>query len=123
MLPGGRVRRGEDPITTARREMHQELGIACRQWELTGCLAARSGYWRQSPTDSFRRHSTFYVQGEVETAAINPRRGELSDARWFEAGPLPDDRSDTLDVAVSAGWLDLRHQADASEPPERKLRL
>src|SRR3954463_5938324 len=29
MLPGGRVRRGEDAAATARREMAQELGVAC----------------------------------------------------------------------------------------------
>jgi hypothetical protein len=103
--------------------MHQELGIDLQQWEVTGCLAARAGYWRRSPTDGFRRHSTFYLQGEVETAVINPRRGELTDARWFEAGPLPEDRSDTLDTAASAGLLDLRREADASAAPERKLEL
>ena len=114
MLPGGRVRRGEDPVITARREMYQELGVCCQQWKLTGCLAARDGYRRRSLTDSFRRHTTFYIEGEVETADLDPRRGELSDARWFEAGAFPDDRSDSLDVAATAGWLGLRHQADSS---------
>lgn len=110
MLPGGRVRGREDPVTTARREMHQELGVRCHQWKLTGCLAARSGYRRRSSTDSFRRHSTFYLQGEVETADIHPRRGELSDARWFEPDALPEDRSVSLDVAANAGWLGPRRQ-------------
>jgi 8-oxo-dGTP pyrophosphatase MutT (NUDIX family) len=114
MLPGGRVRKGEDPVTTARREMEQELGIRCEQWKLTGCLTARASYRRRSSTDSFRRHSTFCVQGEVETADIDPRPGELSEARWFEAGTLPEDRSDSLDVAASVGWLGPRHQADVS---------
>jgi 8-oxo-dGTP pyrophosphatase MutT (NUDIX family) len=117
MLPGGRVRRGEDPVNTARREMHQELGVCCQQWKLIGCIAARDGYWRRSSTDSFRRHSTFYIHGEVETADIDPRRGELSDARWFEGGSFPDDRSDSLDVAATAGWLGLRYQADDSTAP------
>jgi len=121
MLPGGRVRRGEDPVITASREMYQELGVCCQQWKLTGCLAAREGYRRRSPTDSFRRHSTVYVQGEVESADIDPRRGELSDARWFEAGVFPDDRSDSLDVAANAGWLGLRDQSDAATAPEHLL--
>ena len=105
MLPGGRVRSGENPVATARREMHQELGLCCQQWKLTGCRPARAGYRRRSSTDSFRRHSTFYLQGEVETADIDLRRGELSEARWFGADEFPDDRHEGLDVAASAGWL------------------
>src|SRR5829696_1022975 len=80
MLPGGRVRRGEDAIATARREMNQELGVGCQRWQVIGCLAARSSYRRRSSIDGFRRHSTFYVEGEVATTLLKPRRGELSDA-------------------------------------------
>jgi hypothetical protein len=58
MLPGGRVRRGEDTGATATREMDQELGLACRNWTVTGCNAARTGYRRRSPADAFRRHPT-----------------------------------------------------------------
>ncbi len=107
MLPGGRVRRGEDPAATARREMYQELGLSCQRWELVGCLEPRGGYWRRASTDSFRRHSTFYLQGEVATPVVAPRPGEISEARWVNAEELPDDRSDSLDVAADAGWLDL----------------
>lgn len=121
MLPGGRVRRGEDPVITARREMYQELGICCQNWKLIGCLAARDEYRRRSSTDSFRRHSTLYLRGEVETADVDPRRGELSDARWFEAGAFPDDRSDSLDVAATAGWLESSGHDDPSTAPEHFL--
>lgn len=118
MLPGGRVRRGEDPVITARREMYQELGIWCQQWKLLGCLGARDRYRRRSSTDSFRRHSTFYIHGEVETTNIDPRRGEISDARWFEAGAFPDERSTSLDVAATAGWLDVSASKPiAPQPP------
>jgi 8-oxo-dGTP pyrophosphatase MutT (NUDIX family) len=121
MLPGGRVRRAEDPVTTAQREMYQELGVRCRQWKLIGRLSARHAYRRRSSTDSFRRHSTFYFEGELETADIEPRRGELSDACWFEASAFPDDRSDSLDVAAAAGLLGLRYQADVSTAPKHLL--
>ena len=92
------------------REMYQELGVCCQHWKLTGCLAARAGYRRGSSKDSFRRHSTFYLQGEVQTADIVPRGGEISDARWFEAGEFPEDRSESLDLAARAGYLALRPQ-------------
>lgn len=110
MLPGGRVRKGEHPVDTARREMYQELGVRCQHWQLAGCLSAREGYLRPSSTGSFRRHSTFYLYGEVETAKIAPRPGELSDASWFEPGAFPDDRSESLDIAETAGWLDIPPQ-------------
>jgi 8-oxo-dGTP pyrophosphatase MutT (NUDIX family) len=105
MLPGGRVRRREDPIATARREMTQELGIACSGWRVVGCKAARSGYRRRSRADSFRRHSTFYVEAVASGARLAPRGGELDDARWFPADALPDDRSDSVDAVAEAGWL------------------
>jgi 8-oxo-dGTP pyrophosphatase MutT (NUDIX family) len=92
MFPGGRVRRNENPVATARREMHQELGVAGARWQVFGCLAARRGYRRRS---SGRRHSTFYIEAQVVTATLRPRRGELSDARWFRVSALPADRSDT----------------------------
>ena len=118
MLPGGRVRRGEDPVITARREMDQELGVRCEEWKVVGCLAARDGYWRGSPAHSFRRHSTFYIEGEVETTDVDPRPGELCDARWFESGAFPADCSDSLDAVLTAGWLGRQQQADASTAPE-----
>ncbi len=105
MLPGGRVRRGESPLLTARREMAQELGLACQRWTLLGCIGARSGYRRRSAHEGFRRHTTFYVQGEVQRVTLQPRQGELSDARWFSPASLPDERSDSLDRVAEAGWL------------------
>lgn len=105
MLPGGRVRRGESPLLTARREIAQELGVACERWTVLGCSAARRGYRRRSASDAFRRHTTYYVEGEVPRATLQPRLGELSDARWFSVRMLPDDRSDTLDTVADAGWL------------------
>jgi 8-oxo-dGTP pyrophosphatase MutT (NUDIX family) len=105
MLPGGRVRRNEDPVATARREMHQELGVAGTRWQVIGCLAARRRYRRHRSSEGFRRHSTFYVEAQVISTTLRPRRGELSDARWFRASALPTDHSDNVDVAADAGWL------------------
>src|SRR4051812_10480202 len=117
MLPGGRVRRNEDPVATARREMHQELGVAGAGWRVIGCLAARPGYWRRSPREGFRRHSTFYVEAELPAAALQPRGGELSDARWFRLGALPPERSGNVDVATDAGWLPATEDLTDPRPP------
>ena len=105
MLPGGRVRRGEDPAATATREMAAELGVTCRDWTVAGCLAARTAYRRPSRGDAFRRHSPWYLAAEVEDRALRPRAGESAAARWFPRAALPADRSVSLDLAAARGWL------------------
>jgi 8-oxo-dGTP pyrophosphatase MutT (NUDIX family) len=105
LLPGGRVRRGEDPAATASREMAQELGIACRGWTVTGCNEARTAYRRPSRGEPFRRHRTWYLAGEAPDRAVRPRAMEIDEARWFSPAALPADRSDALDEAVARGWL------------------
>jgi 8-oxo-dGTP pyrophosphatase MutT (NUDIX family) len=105
LLPGGRVRRREDPAATASREMAQELGVACAEWTVTGCHAARAAYRRPSRDESFRRHTTWYVAGEARDRAVRPRAIEIDEARWFALAALPADRSDALDEAVARGWL------------------
>src|SRR3954469_16804736 len=62
MLPGGRVRRSEDPVATARREMQQELGAAGTGGGVIGCLVPRRGYRRRSRGEAFGHHSPFYVE-------------------------------------------------------------
>jgi 8-oxo-dGTP pyrophosphatase MutT (NUDIX family) len=105
MLPGGRVRRGEDPAATATREMEQELGLVCRAWTVTGRNAARAGYRRRSRADGFRRHTTWYLSGVAADRAVRPRAGEIDEARWFPRAALPPDRVDGLDEAAARGWL------------------
>jgi 8-oxo-dGTP pyrophosphatase MutT (NUDIX family) len=106
MLPGGRIRRGESALETAAREMTQELGVAATRWRELGYLRARSGYWRTSPTQPYRRHGTYYVTADVDGPALTARAAELLDAGWFTAARLPVGCSDALDVAIANGWLD-----------------
>src|SRR4051812_38995035 len=63
MLPGGRVRRSEDPIATARREMQQELGAAGTGWRVIGCLVAPRGYPRRSRSEGFPPPRPFPREG------------------------------------------------------------
>jgi 8-oxo-dGTP pyrophosphatase MutT (NUDIX family) len=105
MLPGGRVRRGEDRLNTAMREMRQELGVVGSGWREIGCLTARSRYRRHSRADAYRRHSTYYVEAEVQSSVLRPRAAELADAAWFTVDSLPSDASDALDVPLRNGWL------------------
>ena len=105
MLPGGRMRRHEEPIAAARREMSQELGATFAGWRSIGSLPARSGYRRRSRQDAFRRHTTHYVEATASAPQLRPRTAELHDVGWFDSGSMPADRSDAVDVAIDAGWL------------------
>jgi 8-oxo-dGTP pyrophosphatase MutT (NUDIX family) len=115
MLPGGRVRRGESPAETARREMATELALPCSEWREIGCLHARPGYRRRSRDEGFRRHTTHYVEAHAVTRAVALRPAELSAAEWYPPDALPEDRSDSLDLIDAMGWLGGRPR----EGPER----
>ena len=52
-LPGGRGRRGEDPLATARREMEEELGLGDARWTARGTLRGRT-YGRCCGKKDFR---------------------------------------------------------------------
>jgi 8-oxo-dGTP pyrophosphatase MutT (NUDIX family) len=117
MLPGGRMRHGEAPVATARREMRHELGIDAGRWTVLGCLGARPGYRRRSRTEGFRRHSTHYVAAELSSIAVSPRAAEIAEARWFPCGTLPDDRSEALDAVAARGWLEASTGAEAAHWP------
>jgi 8-oxo-dGTP pyrophosphatase MutT (NUDIX family) len=105
MLPGGRLRQGEDPAHGAAREMAQELGVRCRGWRQVGYLAARASYWRRSPQESYRRHATYYLEAEVESPVLHRRPAEVREVGWFTLDELPADRSPTVDLAIENAWL------------------
>jgi 8-oxo-dGTP pyrophosphatase MutT (NUDIX family) len=79
-LPGGRGRRGEDPLDTARREMEEELGLGAADWAVHGELRGRT-YGRR---DEIR-----VVRAEVSAPALRVDPVELEAAAWFERDRLP----------------------------------
>jgi 8-oxo-dGTP pyrophosphatase MutT (NUDIX family) len=79
-LPGGMVKRGEDPADTARREMNEELGVAPAQWADLGSVS----------TSLEHRHDTIHIFGaELVTSSVTIDHGELEVAQWFAPGELP----------------------------------
>lgn len=79
-LPGGRSRRGEDPLATARREMEEELGLGDAAWERHGQLRGR--IYR-------RRDQIQVVHAEVAAPALRVDPVEIEAAAWFERDRLP----------------------------------
>jgi 8-oxo-dGTP pyrophosphatase MutT (NUDIX family) len=98
MLPGGRVRRGEQPLDTARREMGAELGLEASDWRVVARLPTRAGYRR--------RYTTHYLAADVSSEALRPRAAEIADAGWFVRAALPADRAEAVELALARGWLD-----------------
>lgn len=79
-LPGGMVRRGEDPAFTARREMHEELGVQPPVWSDLGSVEASLE----------NRHDTIHIFGaELATPSLTMDRAELDVAQWFAPTELP----------------------------------
>jgi 8-oxo-dGTP pyrophosphatase MutT (NUDIX family) len=81
-LPGGGRHRGERSIDAARREMHEELGLAIDDWRALGQLRARIERHRQ----------TIDVYGaELSSPTLELDLGEIQTAAWFARDRLPPD--------------------------------
>jgi 8-oxo-dGTP pyrophosphatase MutT (NUDIX family) len=79
-LPGGRTRRGEDPVATARREMQEELGLGDAAWTPHGELRGR--IYR-------RRDQIHVVRARVAAPALRVDPVEIEAVAWFERDRLP----------------------------------
>ncbi len=80
-LPGGTVKRGEEPALAARREMNEELGVEIERWTLLGVLRGRVDH---------RRDQLHCFQAELRSPHIKIDLGELAAAGWFHRNGLPD---------------------------------
>jgi 8-oxo-dGTP pyrophosphatase MutT (NUDIX family) len=79
-VPGGAMRRNEEPLATARREMHEELGIEAATWTALGTVQG---------TFHHRRDTIHCFRAELESPALTLDLGELQAASWFHSSDLP----------------------------------
>ena len=81
-LPGGTLRRDEPPLSAARREMGEELGLEGADWVALGELRGLDGH---------RRDTVHCFRARLRTPALSVDRGEIAEADWFERARLPVD--------------------------------
>jgi 8-oxo-dGTP pyrophosphatase MutT (NUDIX family) len=79
-LPGGGLKRAEPPLSAARREMHEELGIRIDNWKAIGEVFARMHH---------RSGNLHCFQAELRDPPITMEQGELATVRWFPRQALP----------------------------------
>jgi ADP-ribose pyrophosphatase YjhB (NUDIX family) len=95
-LPGGAVRRGEQPDRAATREMQEELGVAIEDWTNLGAVRARIDH---------RRDTMHCFAADIAGRPITMDPCELSVVQWFSRGQLPADlgRFVTRILALATG--------------------
>jgi 8-oxo-dGTP pyrophosphatase MutT (NUDIX family) len=91
-LPGGAIKRGEQPHDAAVREVREELGIDVLEWRALGEMSIR--------VDG--RHGTLYCFG-ARVDGLDPRidEVEIEQLRWFRHDALPDHRGLHVATAVA----------------------
>ena len=79
-LPGGGMKRAESPLSAARREMGEELGLAAAPWRAAGELRG---------TDSFRQDVIHCFRADLSTPEVTADPVELATTAWFSPSELP----------------------------------
>jgi 8-oxo-dGTP pyrophosphatase MutT (NUDIX family) len=81
-LPGGRARRDEPAVSTARREMQEELGVLIDEWAPLGEVVGEIEH---------RRDRMQCFEAEIRDGNLQIDRGELAAVEWFPRQALPAD--------------------------------
>jgi 8-oxo-dGTP pyrophosphatase MutT (NUDIX family) len=106
-FPGGGIKRGEQPLGAARREIEEELGLRIDNWRSLGELV----------TDVYRSRDTLHCfHAEVDNPQIRSNPVEIDTFGWFARDSLPSSLGrfapDLLKMLTSS----LPSSAEASRP-------
>jgi len=79
-LPGGGIKRDEQPLVAVQREMLEELGIERAEWSKLGEVKKHVNH---------RRDTVHCFRAELSSTAVELNLAELSAAEWFHLDRLP----------------------------------
>jgi 8-oxo-dGTP pyrophosphatase MutT (NUDIX family) len=94
-LPGGTIKRGEEPRATARREMAEELGVDLDNLRDLGSVTGRLEH---------RRDTMYCFGAELDSRALTIDWGEIEQVRWFSRDQLPSNLGRYVDQILAAAW-------------------
>jgi 8-oxo-dGTP diphosphatase len=107
-IPGGLLKRGEDPAVGARREVFEEVGIAV---ELLGPPAV--------VVDPDPQRVDIIYRGRPlslsEIGEVRPNSPEIVEVGWFARDALPELQFETAEAMVALA----RHDAKVADPENR----
>jgi 8-oxo-dGTP diphosphatase len=108
-LPGGLLKRREDPVAAVRREVLEEIGV---EIELTGepTMVVESRPQRVDLVYSARL-------ADPGGPAPAPRSPEILDVRWFPRDALPELQHETVTALVALARSTRAPRASAVVPP------
>jgi ADP-ribose pyrophosphatase YjhB (NUDIX family) len=93
-LPGGGIKRGEDPRDGAAREAREELGLDLADWRALGTVEAQ-GRGKRTTIQCF--------EARPPDRDLTLDAGEIEEARWFEIDAPPARLG--IDARVVLAWL------------------
>jgi len=93
-LPGGGIKRGEDPRDGAAREAREELGLDLADWRALGTVEAQ-GRGKRTTIQCFEAHPP--------DRGLTLDAGEIEEARWFDLDAPPARLG--IDARIVLAWL------------------
>jgi len=79
-VPGGGVKRREEPAAAARREAREELGVDVADWRFMGDLFERI---------DGKRDRLWCFTAEIGDRPVERDEAEIAETRWFPRDELP----------------------------------
>ena len=79
-MPGGMMKRTEDPEVAVRREVQEEVGLRLEHVHSLGQFTGRQAY---------RRDTITVFTAQVPNRVVHLDPGEILEARWFPLAALP----------------------------------
>ncbi len=87
----GHIQAGDDPLESAQRELHEELGIKAKEGDLTFIGKFHINYEMEFHGKPFRDNEVAFVYVYEKTVEIDNlvlQQEEVDEVRWFDIGEV-----------------------------------